>query len=132
MMIMFRHPTAMRAVLVALFSGALLATASADVVLPPLVSDNMLLQQTKPVIWGNADPGEKITAKLGAASVSATAGADGGWRIEFPPFPPGPLGDLVVTGKNAVTVKNVAAGDVWMASGQSNMNFVVDGALNSR
>jgi len=109
-----------------------LANLNADVVLPPLISENMLLQHSKPVIWGKADPEEKITATLGTASLTVAADHDGGWRIEFPPIAPGPVGDLVVSGKNTLTVRNVAAGDVWVASGQSNMNFAVDGVLNSR
>ncbi len=102
-----------------------------DVTLPPLISDNMLLQQSKAVIWGKADPGEEVTVKLGKVSAHATAGKDGKWSVKLPGLKPGVAGNLTVTGKNTLTVSNVAVGDVWVASGQSNMEFHVKTGLDA-
>ena len=97
----------------------------ADVTLPPLISDNMLLQSSKATVWGKADPGEAVTVKLGATVLKTTAGQDGNWRVMLEGLKPGIAGDMTVSGKNNLTVKNVAVGDVWVCSGQSNMEMTV-------
>ena len=102
-----------------------LSLASADVTLPPLISDNMVLQRTKAAIWGKADPGERVSVKLGAIGAKATAGKDGSWSVKLEGLKVGEPGELVVSGKNKLTVKNVAVGDVWICSGQSNMEMTV-------
>lgn len=96
--------------------------AQADVKLPRLFSDNMMLQQkTRAPIWGWADPGEKVTIKLGKRSAEATADTNGKWMAKLStPGAGGPY-ELVVSGKNTITVKNVLIGEVWLAAGQSNM-----------
>jgi len=101
-------------------------SALADVKLPALISDNMvLLQDAKANVWGSANPGEKVTATLGAHSVSDTADKDGKWRVKLEGLKPGPGMDMTIAGKNKLTVKNVAVGEVWIASGQSNMEMAV-------
>lgn len=106
----------------ALFAAPFLARA--DVSLPRLFSDNMVLQQrTACPVWGWADPGEKVTVKLGRKNASATAGPDGRWQVKLDPGKSGGTLEMVVTGKNTITVKNVAVGEVWVCSGQSNMEF---------
>lgn len=114
-------------------------SAQGDVTLPPLISDNMLLQSSKAAIWGKADPGEKVTVKLGQTVGTATAGKDGRWRVQLNGLKPGVPGEMTVTGKNKLMVHNVAVGDVWVCSGQSNMEMTVakgpwcgyGGALNA-
>jgi sialate O-acetylesterase len=107
-------------------------TASADVKLPALISDNMvLLQDSKANVWGTADPGEKVTVTLGDKSSSATADPNGKWSAKLQGLAPGSGKELTVAGKNTLTVKNVAVGEVWVASGQSNMEMAVNGALKS-
>lgn len=108
-----------------LFPLLAFTAASADVTLPPLFSDNLLLQQPRSAVWGKADPGEKVTVTLGKTSAKATAEADGKWRAELAGLKPGLAGDLTVAGKNTLTVRNVAVGDVWVGSGQSNMEMTV-------
>ena len=103
----------------------------ADVTLPPLISDNMLLQSSKATVWGKADPGEAVTVKLGATVLKTTAGQDGNWRVMLEGLKPGIAGDMTVSGKNNLTVKNVAVGDVWVCSGQSNMEMTVVRSGNS-
>ena len=107
-------------------------SAFADVKLPALISDNMVLLQDANVnVWGSADPGEKVTVKLGDTIASGTADQGGKWSVKLAGLKPGPGMDMMVAGKNTLTVKNVAVGEVWMASGQSNMEFGVKGGLNA-
>lgn len=110
------------------------ATAQADVKLPAIISDNMCLQANKEIpIWGKADPGEQVTVSLGMLkdSVGATADESGNWRVTLHAMPDGggPF-ELNVSGKNHLVVKNVIVGEVWVASGQSNMEFAFRGAHN--
>ena len=108
-------------------------TAQADVKLPAIISDNMCVQAEKVLpIWGKADPGEKVTVTLGDQSQSATAGQDGNWKVMFHAFPDGagPL-EMKVAGKNTLDVKNIITGQVWVASGQSNMEFGFNSAHNA-
>jgi len=104
----------------------------AKVTLPPLISDNMLLQQPAATLWGKADPGEKVSIRLGELSAEATADDQGNWRLRLEGLKPGEAGTMTVAGKeNRIEVKNVAVGDVWLASGQSNMQWSVSGAANA-
>ena len=106
-------------------------SAFADVKLPALVSDNMvLLQDSKANVWGAADPGEKVKVTLGEKSATTTADEKGRWSVKLDGLAPGSGKDMTVAGKNTLTVKNVAVGEVWVASGQSNMEFDLKGALN--
>ena len=107
-----------------------LSTALADVTLPPLISDNMLLQRAQAAVWGKADPGEAVTVKLGTTIAKATAGQDGNWRVKLDGLQPGLAGEMTITGKNSLTVHNVAVGDVWVCSGQSNMEMPVQRSGN--
>jgi len=122
-------PKAIALVLVAAFSAGPLR---ANVKLPALISDNMVLQQDLPDnVWGWADPGEKVTVKFADKSAAAVADAEGKWNAKLEGLAPGAVGDLTVTGNNSLTVKNVAVGEVWVASGQSNMEFTLSGAKNA-
>ncbi len=115
----------------AAFLGCSVA-ASADVKLPALISDNMvLLQDAKANVWGTADAGEKVTVKLGDKTAATTADQNGKWSVKLENLAPGSGKEMTVAGKNTITVKNVAVGEVWIASGQSNMEMAVKGAMNS-
>ncbi len=97
--------------------------ARADVRLPGLFSDHAVLQQGRPIpVWGWADPGEKVTVSLGGKTVSAVA-ADGRWRVHLPARKAGGPYTLVVQGRNRLEITNVLLGEVWIASGQSNMEW---------
>ncbi|MDD5350641.1 MAG: sialate O-acetylesterase [Chthoniobacteraceae bacterium] len=102
-----------------------LPVAQADVTLPPLISDNVLLQSGHAAVWGQADPGEKVTVTLGKTKATATADKNGKWRVQLLGLKPGEAGAMTVAGKNNLTVQNVAVGDVWVCSGQSNMEMTV-------
>jgi len=107
----------------ACFAGA---SAYADVRLHGLFGDNMVLQQGARVpVWGWADPGETVTVRLGNQTASATAGLDGKWKVTLSPGTPRESLELVVAGKNTITLRNVLVGEVWVGSGQSNMHWPV-------
>lgn len=94
----------------------------ANVKLPSLVSDGMVLQRdTKLIIWGWASPGEKVQIKFNKKSGSTTADSDGNWKIALPPMKAGGPFIMVVKGNNTVIINDILIGDVWFCSGQSNM-----------
>ncbi len=96
--------------------------ATAQIVLPKLISDNMVLQRDEPLkIWGWSSAGEKITLTFNKKSYKTTASAAGKWEIDLPAQPASVSNTFIFTGKNTVSVKNIAFGDVWFCSGQSNM-----------
>ncbi|HEX2854349.1 MAG TPA: sialate O-acetylesterase [Opitutaceae bacterium] len=99
----------------------------ADVTLAPLFTDHAVLQRDKPVpIWGRADAGEKITLTFHGATAHATTAPDGRWIVLLDAMPANTEGaELVVTGKNTVTLQDVVVGEVWLCSGQSNMEWPV-------
>lgn len=99
--------------------------ARADVKLPAIFGDHMVLQQGKTIpVWGLADPGERVKVKLGSQSGTAMTEANGHWRIDLKPVKYASTATtLSVSGKNTLTFSDVLVGDVWVASGQSNMEF---------
>ncbi len=102
------------------------ATADADVKLPALISDNMMLQRDIPVpIWGTASPGEHVEVSIGKQTASTTAGPDGRWQVKLSPMMAGGPLEMVVAGKNRLTVRNILVGEVWLCAGQSNMVMAV-------
>jgi sialate O-acetylesterase len=114
-----------RLVVVAVALGA--SGVRADVTMPAIFGDHMVLQQdTKIPVWGYADPGEEIQVALGKTQMRTTADAQGNWRVEFPPRvnTANPT-TLMVAGKNSFTFQDVIVGEVWLASGQSNMAFAL-------
>ena len=119
-------PVVLRATLVA---ACLLHTipAQADVTLPKVFSDHAVLQRDLPLpIWGTAEPGEKVTVKLGDAQAATTADTPGKWSVTLPAMKANAVGqDLTVSGKNTIAVKDVLIGEVWLCSGQSNMDWAV-------
>jgi len=103
----------------------------ADVKLPAFFSDHMVLQKTARVpVWGKADPGENITVTLSGQSARATADAEGKWKafLNLKDSAPGPW-EMTVAGKNKLTLADVLVGEVWLASGQSNMGFQLHEAM---
>jgi len=102
-----------------------LASARADVTLPALISDNMVLQHPQAAVWGKADPGEQVTVKIAGTVATATADGEGHWRVKLDGLKPGFVGSMTVAGNNTLTIQNVAVGDVWVGSGQSNMDMPI-------
>ena len=107
------------------------SSATADVKLPAIFSPAMVLQQKSDVaIWGWADAGEEVTVSLGETKVSGKGGADGKWLVKLKtPAAGGPF-TLAVKGKNEINLPDVLVGEVWVCSGQSNMQWTVRQAEN--
>src|SRR2546421_3872145 len=109
----------------------------AEVKLSPLFGDHMVLQQGIPVpIWGTADAGESVTVTVGPSKATATADGSGKWSVKLPQLTAAPGGaplEMTVSGKDAaklLSVKDVLVGEVWVCSGQSNMEWVVSNSNN--
>ena len=113
--------------------GAFVVVASArsEVKLPSLLADHMVVQRELPVhIWGKASPGEPVTVDFHGASRSATADDNGLWSVYLPSVDAGGPFEITIRGSNTITLKDVLAGDVWIASGQSNMEFGLKNATD--
>jgi sialate O-acetylesterase len=96
--------------------------------LAPVFSDHAVLQRGKPVpVWGSAGASDPITVTFRGQTVRTTAGGDGRWSVSLAPLAASSEpSDLVVAGQNTVTVHDVVVGEVWLCSGQSNMEFTVN------
>jgi len=105
----------------------------AEIKMPAVFGDHMVLQRDTGVpFWGWADPGEEVTVSLGSVTATTTAGQDGKWRVKLDKLPAcnTPI-EVNVRGKNKIVFKDVLIGDVWVCSGQSNMEFGVTGEINA-
>ena len=117
----------------ALAAGLVLAAASAalaDVTLAPLFRDGAVLQRDKPIpVWGRAAAGEKIEVRFRGQTAATVTGADGLWRVTLAPERGETRpAELVVAGRTTVRVVDVLVGEVWLCSGQSNMEWMLSGA----
>jgi sialate O-acetylesterase len=117
-------------------------TSFADVKLPAVISDNMVIQQGMKVpIWGWAEPGEKIAIKTSwpetitssfEQSYRCTADKNGKWVVKInPPEETGGPYKMSISGNNTITIKNILVGEVWICSGQSNMEWSVGRSANA-
>ncbi len=108
-----------------IFSSA--SNVLADVTLPALFSDHMVLQQGASVpVWGWAEPGEKVTVKIQKQVRRTKADKNGKWMVKLGKLKSGEPTTLVVQGQNEIVVQDVLVGEVWLCSGQSNMGMTVD------
>ncbi|HEY3319178.1 MAG TPA: sialate O-acetylesterase [Planctomycetota bacterium] len=126
------HPRSFAAALLLLCGIA----AAADAPLKPalLFQDNMVLQQgTKVPVWGTAAPSEQITVRFAGQTVSATAAQDGRWQADLQPLKVSlePAELTIASAKSTIAINNVLVGEVWLCSGQSNMELRVKDALNA-
>ncbi|HXH07994.1 MAG TPA: sialate O-acetylesterase [Vicinamibacterales bacterium] len=102
--------------------------------LAPLFQDHAVLQRDRPIpVWGRASPGEIVEITLGAQTARATADASGRWRAELPPMPAGGPHRLTATSSSGrvATADDILIGEVWLCSGQSNMELPVARTLNA-
>lgn len=107
--------------------------ASATVTLPALISDHAVLQKSsQTALWGKAAPGEKVIASLASIRGETIADSTGAWRLtlDLMQTGPGPF-DLVIEGTNRLVVADVVIGELWVASGQSNMEFTLNKAIGA-
>ncbi len=106
--------------------------ATANVRLAKIFTDNMMLQRDQPVrVWGWANPGESVTAGLAGKSSTTRANDKGQWAIALPVIKTGENLELTVKGENTLTLKNLIVGDIWVCSGQSNMEMNLNGCLGA-
>ena len=98
-----------------------------------IFGDHMVLQRLKQIpVWGWASKGEKIIVNFNNFSVSATTGNDGKWAVKLPSMEAGGPFVLKVTGKkNEIEIKDILIGEVWICSGQSNMEWRVSSSDNA-
>jgi sialate O-acetylesterase len=109
------------------------SSSRADVTLPAVIGSHMVLQRAQLCpIWGWADPGEKVTVEFAGQKKSAVAAADGSWSVELRAMKANSTPQtMTITGKNKVTVEDVLVGEVWLCSGQSNMEWSVADSDNA-
>ena len=99
-----------------------------EVKLPGILSSHMVLQRDRPIhVWGWATPGEKVAVALHGVSRDIAANSLGAWSVFLPPEGAGGPYELTVTGSNRIVLDDVLIGDVWFASGQSNMEMPLKG-----
>lgn len=120
---------------VAIFVAFLPFTAAHGLELPLLLSDGMVVQRDAPIpVWGQAQAGESIRVRFGEQTLSTVAGQDGQWRLELAAMPAGgPYSMTIAAGEGAAkrTLQDVWVGDVWVCSGQSNMEWPLASTENA-
>lgn len=121
-------------VLLAALSVALIAAPIfADVTLPRILDNNMVLQRDIPLpVWGWAEPGEEVTVSIAGQELSTKANDQGRWQVRLAPLAASsePL-EMTVAGKNQIKLQNILVGEVWVCSGQSNMAWAVSQVQNA-
>src|ERR1043165_4511329 len=125
----------MKTTTLSIFMAGICATAQADVTLNSLFADHMVLQRGMNVpVWGKAAPGEKITVQFRGQTKDAVADASGRWMTRLAPLKASAApAELMVTGSignQQRKIGDVLVGEVWLCSGQSNMEFPVEKAAN--
>jgi sialate O-acetylesterase len=101
---------------------------------PHIFGSNMVLQRDKPVpVWGKANAGEKVTVTFAGQSKSAVTDKGGHWRVTLDAMPANAKPqDMVIAGKDRVVFQNILVGEVWICSGQSNMEWTLNGSMNPK
>ena len=100
----------------------------ANITLPKIFGDNMVLQRNKSIpLWGWGSPNEKITIQFNHQAIQVTTDLNGNWKVNLKKEAAGGPYQLVLKGLNTVTFKNILVGEVWICSGQSNMEMPIEG-----
>jgi sialate O-acetylesterase len=119
--------------LVATLLHSLAISVRADVTLPALLSDHMVVQRGLPVhVWGMAAPHEAVSIAFRGETKTGTADDDGRWSIYLSPGEAGGPFELNIKATNTIALHDIFVGDVWVASGQSNMEFPMTGLVNAQ
>ena len=113
---------------------ALLAfSATAEVTLPAILTEHMVLQRDRPVhLWGKAVPSEAVSISFRGETQQTTANASGQWSLYLAPGQAGGPFDLTIKATNTIAFTDILVGDVWVASGQSNMEFKLRQTANAQ
>ena len=115
---------------IALLFAAILFTAGvfANITMPKIFGDNMVLQRNKPIsVWGFANASEKVTVQFNGQTKTTKADKAGKWQVMLSPENAGGPFQLTIKGKNQITIQNVLVGEIWICSGQSNMEMPIEG-----
>jgi len=99
-----------------------------DITLLPLFTDNMVLQQKQEIpIWGKAEPGGEVVVTFNKQEKKGIVDDEGNWKVSFSPVPAGGPYELVISGEKTNRMGNIMVGEVWVCSGQSNMEMPLAG-----
>ena len=124
--------TSIKHLLILLIAVLLSMPAFSNVKLPGVLTSNMVLQRNKEIkVWGWADKKEKVSVSFNNKTLTSRADASGKWMVIFPAMKEGGPYTMLVKGKNTISLDNILIGDVWVCSGQSNMEWVVKNTNNS-
>ncbi len=116
----------MKKIIVFLLICIYVESTNANIRLPNIFTDNMVVQRDKPIkVWGWAAKGESVTVEFNGAKQKTKAATDGSWMLSLPSMVFGGPFEMKITGKNSIVFKNILIGDVWVCSGQSNMEWSI-------
>lgn len=122
----------MKKIILLLVAFCCAVIAQSAVRLPKILSDHLVIQRNKPItIWGWADPNESVTVMFKSQSKKTKAGKDGKWKIVLQPEAEGGPFEMTIKGKNTLKVSDILIGEVWVCSGQSNMEWSVRSTKNA-
>lgn len=125
--------TMIRFLAVAILSVFTGLPAAADVRLPAVIDSNMVLQRDMAIaVWGWADVGERVKVEFAGKKSDTVADADGKWTVKLPAVKAGGPYNMSIKGKNTIRLSNILVGEVWICSGQSNMDMSVGTVNNPR
>ena len=107
---------------------------TAKLKLPAVITDHMVIQAGEAVnVWGWADKGQKVTVTIDNHRTTVRTAKDGTWRAVLSAMNyGGPYTMTVTTGKESLTVSDILVGEVWVASGQSNIQFLLYSTYNAK
>jgi len=109
-----------------------ISSGKATIILPPIIADHMVMQQNAPVkLWGNANAGEQVTISILQQTVVTHANSLGKWMVWLQPLSSSIPIEMKISGSNNILIKDILLGDVWLASGQSNMEWKVKQSTNA-
>lgn len=127
----FQYKMKMKPILIVLALLFMSSLTQANIILPSVFSDNMVLQRNVLIpIWGWASANEKIVISFNKQQKTVKANKDGKWMLQLDPETEGGPYELTIQGNNTIRIKNVLVGEVWICSGQSNMEWTVGQSQN--
>jgi len=108
------------------------ADPAGNIEIPEIFGSHMVLQQDRFIpVWGQAEPGGRVNVTLGKVKGQALTGTDGRWQVNLPPVKAGGPYDMTIAGFDTIVFHDVLIGEVWICSGQSNMEFAVSSAASA-
>ncbi|MDY7109532.1 MAG: sialate O-acetylesterase [Planctomycetota bacterium] len=115
-----------RASIVGVMVLVLAGAATADVTLPSVFGHHMVMQRGRELpVWGRADPGERVSVSMAGNTTTAVADEDGAWMVRLPAMSAGGPHAMIINGENRIRFEDILIGEVWICSGQSNMEWPV-------